>query len=143
MRREEFRKNIACYGPDVAKWPDPLREEGYECLNAHPSLQEDRDTEIALASLLENQPFEVHSDDLAARIIAQAVPRTQKEESALQSWFISIIAPTPVYSATLALALIVGFTVGYSGALKQGDLELNKEDEVTVNEFLYYDGELL
>jgi hypothetical protein len=114
-----FRRLIAAYGADPARWPPGQRSRGEALLAGSPTARALLAEAQAFDSLLMADPTPPPDEQLAAAIIARATAAPQERAPAIAraialDWSFSRLWPQAV---GLAAAAVLGFVIGWTDLL--------------------------
>lgn len=110
MKKQQFVTYLAVYGAELQQWPQPLRDEAASALRESEELQQLLAAEARFEQVLRARPEAEAPADLAARIIAQASPRTGNGRS-WQDLAAALWAPKKLAAA--AAVFVVGLMIGW------------------------------
>lgn len=147
MNFRQFEENVLVYGADVHSWPESVREAGLKALDSSPMLQALLTDEGRFERLLKTRKYEEPNTDLAERIILASLHQKKRAQHTLREFFSELFgelrlsrpAVTAV-SILLIFALIIGFAIGFSNPFGYVSTE---QYAINLEEFLYYEGEVL
>jgi hypothetical protein len=110
-----FEQLLDVFGPELARWPEPLQGPARELLAAMPAAREARERALQVAALLDAVPEILPSAELVSRIAS--LPARHPRGWAAWWPFGSPVAPLMGWAAAAAFGLLVG-----SGSLPILDL---------------------
>jgi len=147
MDPEQFKENLLVYGANVHEWPEDIRQAGLEALKLSFELRALLAEEERFERVLTTRRYEEPSNHLAERIVSAAQPKKKKRWPSLVGFFSELVwefsLPKPALtavSASLVFVLILGFVIGFSNPIGSESTEQSQTD---LQEFLYYEGEVL
>ena len=147
MTPKQFKENLLVYGANVHKWPEDIRLTGLGALETSSELRTLLAEEERFEGVLKTRRYEEPSRDLAERIVSVAQSKNKKVWRRLGGFFSELVwefsLPKPVLTAvsvSLILVLILGFAIGFSDPIGAVSTEQTQTD---LQEFLYYEGEVL
>jgi hypothetical protein len=147
MHVKHFKQNMLVYGSNIYNWPEGIRESGLKALDRSPELQALLADEECFEGTLKMRKYEEPSIDLSERIISTTQHMKKKERSNLRRFFSELLwefsLPKPALTAvfiSLIFALIAGFAMSFSNPSRYVSSEQYKTN---LEEFLYYEGEIL
>ena len=147
MNLRQFKDNLLAYGGNVHKWPAAMREAGLKALESFPELRPLLADEERFERLLNTRKYEEPSSDLAQRIISASQSKKKKLRGGLGGLFSELVwefsLPTPALTAVSVLLicfLMIGFAIGFLDPFGSVSTE---QYETNLQEFLYYEGEVL
>jgi hypothetical protein len=147
MDPEQFKENLLVYGANVHQWPEDIRQAGLEALETSSELQALLAEEERFEGVLTTRRYEEPSRDLAQRIVSASQPKRKKRWPSLVGFFSELVwefsLPKPALTAvsvSLVFVLILGFVIGFSNPIGSLSTEQGQTD---LQEFLYYEGEVL
>jgi hypothetical protein len=144
---KQFKENLLVYGAHVHEWPEDIRQAGLKALEISSELRALLAEEERFERVLTTRWYEEPSRDLAERIVSASQPKKKKVWPSLVGFFSDLVwefsLPKPVLTAvsvSLILVLILGFVIGFSNSTGAVSTEQSQPD---LQEFLYYEGEVL
>lgn len=147
MDAKQFKKNLLLYGGDVHQWPDEIRQAGLEALEQSSEAQAFMADHAQFEAILQARAVEDPGPDLTQRIIAASLRRKKKAGFSIGAFFSELLAeftlPKPARSAVsmaTILLLLIGIAVGFSDPV---ETLVAEQDQTSLQEFLYYEGEVL
>jgi hypothetical protein len=149
MDTKEFQENLLVYGADLDQWPEEGRLRGMESLKNSSELQELLREQEEFEKLLKARRYEEPSGNFAERIIAATLlHQKEKTLSGFRSFFSRLLVeefrlPKPVLAAvsiSMVTVLLVGFVIGFLNPT--GSL-MTEQEQTSLQEFLYYEGDAL
>lgn len=145
--REKLERCLLCYGADLSRWPEEARQEGVKALRDAPELQALVADHQRLERFLQDRSCEAPRPDLAERIIAASLRERKEAARSLQEKILELVGWSglrqPVLVALVLLVIssfVVGFIAGFAGP---ADQIASEQTQVALQEYLYYEGELL
>lgn len=145
--REKMERFLLCYGADLNQWPEQARQEGLKALAQSPELQALAAEHQRLETLLHQRRHEAPAADLAERIIAASLRERKEASRSLRERILEAIGWSGLRQPVLvALAfLVVGsFVAGFiAGFASPTDQTAREQTQIALQEYLYYEGELL
>lgn len=142
MNGKQFKKYLLVYGADVHQWPEDIRGAALEALADSSELRVLRADQEQFESVLKNRSYKEPRSTLAQRIISASL-RDQKSESLSRGAFFSeLLAGFSLrrWALTVIAVLIIGFIIGVVNPM--GSL-VAEDPQTNLQEFLYYEGEVL
>jgi hypothetical protein len=147
MDPEQFKENLIVYGANVHQWPEDVRQAGLEALETSSELRALLAEEERFERVLTKRRYEEPSRDLAQRIVSASQPKKKKRWSSLVGFFSELVwefsLPKPALTAvslSLLFFLILGFVIGFWNPMGSVSTAQSQTD---LQEFLYYEGEIL
>ena len=147
MDLEQFKKNLLLHGTDVHDWPEEIKQAGLKALESSSEFQAVLEKEVRFERVLEGRIYEEPDKDFAERIVLAARPKKTSLWTHFSGFFSELIwefdFPKPALSAlsvSLVIVLLVGFTIGFTNTNGSISTETTQAD---IQEFLYYEGEVL
>ncbi len=140
IKNEEFREYLSLYGSVISFWPGDIRGDAQKLYSSSDELKKIVADEKEFESLLQLRAFEQPEINLATTIINSARSEEQNKAESLWAYIEELFSTfrIPVPAMTLSLLLICGITIGYFyGGIPNG----NQNEEVALNDFLYYEGD--
>jgi len=136
MDAEQFRERLLVHGADVHRWPEEIRQAGFEALERSVKCRLLQEGHAQFEAVLRARRYEEPSPDLAHRIIAAALRRERKPSLGIAAFLATCFAdfrlPRPVFTAVAVL--IIGFTIVF---LLFPELGLVEQEQTDLQEFLY------
>jgi len=148
MDHKQFKENVLLYGVDLYQWPEEIRRAGIEALQKSSELQALLAEYEQFERVLKTRKYEEPSDHLAHRIVSLSLRQEKKSPFGL-GWFLSrlfsdeLYLPKPaliVFSILAIMTLLTGFFIGFSNPSVQ---VLTGQRQAKLQEFLYYEGDVL
>lgn len=140
MDKDRFAEHLMVFGADIRRWPEEIRSEALDSLDASPELRILTQEQLRFEEGLDTVPFEEPDGSLPQRIITAALGRGGPESPGLVpsivQWFADFHLPRPALTA--AVLLFIGMTIGF---LTPIDTVATEQDDPVLQEFLYDDGE--
>lgn len=147
MNLEQFKENLLVYGANVHEWPEDIKQAGLKAMETSSELRALLAEEERFERVLTTRRYEEPSRDLAKRIASAAQPKKKEIWPSLVGFFSELVwefsIPKPALTAvsvSLILVLILGFAIGFSNPIGSVSTEQSQTD---LQEFLYYEGEVL
>lgn len=147
MDLKQFRENLLIYGADLYRWPEEIQRAGMEALGQSAELRAALADHEHFEEVLKSRKFEEPVTDLAERIISASLHQKERERFGHGSFLSSLRAelsmPRPALAAVAVLmvaVLLIGFAIGFSIPLGLNSAE---QESAHLQEFLYYEGEIL
>lgn len=147
MDVKQFKENLLIYGADVHQWPEEIRQAGLEALESSPELQTLIAEEEHFERVLKTRKYEEPSSNLEQRIISSSLLRKQKTPFSIGAFIPALLdefrLPRPALAAisvVMVVVLIIGFAIGFSNPA--GSV-MTEQEQTNLQEFLYYEGDIL
>jgi len=147
MDPEQFKENLLVYGANVHKWPEDIRRAGLKALEISSELRALLAEEERFERVLRTRWYEEPSSNLAERIASASLSKRTRVRRGLVGFFSELVwefsLPKPALTAvsvSLVFVLILGFVIGFSNPIGSVSTEQSQTD---LQEFLYYEGEVL
>jgi hypothetical protein len=147
MNLKQFKENLLAYGADVQKWPEDMRQAGLKAMETSSELRTLLAEEKRLEQVLRARKYEEPSRDLAQRIVSASLSKKRSPRRGLRGFFSELFwefsIPRPALTAisiSVILVLILGFAIGFLNPIGAVSTE---QTQTNLQEFLYYEGEVL
>ncbi|MFH0812107.1 MAG: hypothetical protein V2A69_04610 [Pseudomonadota bacterium] len=147
MDSKQFEKNVLVHGAELNRWPEDARQAGVKAHKKSPELQLLLEDHQRFESFLQKRKYEEPSSDLAERILSASLRQEKKESLGVGAILLELLSglnlPRPVLtglSVAVVFAFIMGFAIGF---LLPTWSAWTEEAQVNLQEFLYYEGEIL
>jgi hypothetical protein len=142
MNHRHFKEHLLLYGSDLSAWPEETREEAREALLNSSDLQELVAEHRRFEEILRGRTYEEPTLGLAERIISASEFGRKAESSSIRAFFSELFAGFTLrsWAVTAAASLLLGFAIGLSNPVGSA---LSNQEEISLQEFLYYEGEVL
>jgi len=144
---KEFKEYLLVYGADMSQWPEEIREAAQTELEHSTELQTIVEDSMQFEKVLQNRNYEEPDRDLSERIITASLRQehiAQRDPRTFLSFIFQELAlPKPALKAVSVLivsVLMIGFAIGYTNPLED---VTNAQEQTNLEEFLYYEGEIL
>lgn len=147
MNPKQFKENLLVYGSDVQKWPQDIKQARLKALQTSAELRVLLAHEEQFEQVLKTRRYEEPSSDLAERIILASQAKKKRVRRSLGRFFSELLwefsLPRPAMTAvyvSVIFALIIGFAIGFLNVTESVSTE---QYQTNLQEFLYYEGEVL
>lgn len=147
MDLKQFRENLLIYGTDLYRWPEEIQRAGIAALEQSAELRAALADHEHFEEVLKSRKFEEPGADLAERIISASLNEKEKDRFRHGSFLSSLRAELSLPNAALAAVailmvtvLLIGFAIGFSNPFGLNSAE---QESAHLQEFLYYEGEIL
>jgi hypothetical protein len=147
MNVHQFKENLLLYGADLNRWPEEVRRAGWEAIEHSLELQLQVAEHERFERMLTTRKYEGPSGDLELRIIQTSLRHKEESPFSLREFiselFGEFFVPRPAFtvlSISMIFVLVAGFAIGFSDPLRA---QLAEEDQTSLQEFLYDEGEVL
>jgi hypothetical protein len=144
---KEFKEYLLVYGADLSLWPEEIRERTQAELERSTELQTIFEESMQFEKVLQNRKYEEPDPGLSHRIITASLRQEQITRQGSRTFLFNLFQefalPKPALTAVSVLivsVLMIGFAIGYTNPLED---VTNTEEQTNLQEFLYYEGEIL
>ncbi len=141
MDFKQFKENMLIHSADLDQWPKEIREVGKEALEKSTELRNLLAEHERFEKVLKTRKFEEPNNNLAQQIISASLRQNNRQPS-LSAFFSELFSAfsMPKLALTGVSILLIGFVIGYSNPIEKASIE---QEQTNLEEFLYYEGEML